>query len=86
MEVQPTGIDNAKLRDKIAHFDGVEEVTDLHTFALAGQKNILSVHITMKNSGDMDKAREINEKVLILSKKNNLCHATTQILWFINKI
>lgn len=36
MEVQPTGVDNAKLREKISAFDGVEEVTDLHTFALAG--------------------------------------------------
>ena len=68
MEVQPTGIDNENLRKKIAAIDGVEECSDLHTFALAGQKNILSVHITMKNSGDMDKAREINEKVLKTTK------------------
>jgi Co/Zn/Cd efflux system component len=37
--------------------DGVEEVSDIHTFALAGQKNVLSCHITMTNSGDIEKAR-----------------------------
>jgi Co/Zn/Cd efflux system component len=36
MEVQPTGCDNEKLRKEIAAIDGVEDVPDLHTFALAG--------------------------------------------------
>jgi cobalt-zinc-cadmium efflux system protein len=63
MEVQPTGIDNESLRKKITDLDGVEECSDLHTFALAGQKNVLSCHIIMKQSGDIAKAREINAKV-----------------------
>lgn len=36
MEVAPTGTDNEKLRNQIEHLDGVEQVDDLHTFALAG--------------------------------------------------
>tara|TARA_B110000285_G_scaffold227998_1_gene290248 strand:- start:201 stop:359 length:159 start_codon:yes stop_codon:yes gene_type:complete len=47
MEVQPSGVDNEALREKITAMDGVEEVSDIHTFALAGQKNVLSCHITM---------------------------------------
>ena len=63
MEVQPTGVDNESLREKIAKIDGVDSVDDLHSFALAGSKNVFSCHIKMVNSGDIDKAREINEKV-----------------------
>lgn len=80
MEVQPTGIDNESLRKKVAAIDGVEECTDLHTFALAGQKNVLSCHVVMKDSGDIEKAREINAAILKLAKNNNLVHITTQIL------
>merc|ERR1712166_1667367 len=36
MEVQPKGCDNQKLREQIEAMDGVQEVSDLHTFALAG--------------------------------------------------
>jgi len=34
----------------------------------------------MKDSGNIEKAREINAAILKLAKKNNLVHTTTQIL------
>lgn len=56
MEVQPTGVDTDAIRREILTYDGVEKVTDIHTFALAGQKNVLSVHILIKEDGDMNLA------------------------------
>jgi cation diffusion facilitator family transporter len=45
MESTPKGIDTSKIRNKIMEVEGVQAVTDLHVWSLAGNKNILTAHI-----------------------------------------
>lgn len=46
MEATPDEIDHAKLEDEIRGIEGVEDVHDLHVWALTSGKNACSAHIT----------------------------------------
>lgn len=47
MEVQPNTVDSEKIRGQIQKLPDVESVDDMHTWALAGSKNIMTVHVTL---------------------------------------
>jgi len=47
MEVQPPSVDALKVRAKILKIPEVDTVDDIHTWALAGSKNIMTVHVTL---------------------------------------
>lgn len=45
MESKPKGIEPAQIKKEIMQVQGVKAVADLHVWALAGNKNILTAHI-----------------------------------------
>jgi len=47
MESQPTGIDTDMLREQILSIKEVEKIDDMHCWAIAGNKNVLTVHIKL---------------------------------------
>jgi cation diffusion facilitator family transporter len=47
MESVPKGIEPEKLRKSILSVQGVTQVTDIHVWALGGNKNVLTAHITV---------------------------------------
>lgn len=47
MEVQPPSVDAHAIRAKILKIPEVDTVDDIHTWALAGSKNIMTVHVTL---------------------------------------
>lgn len=55
MEVQPNSVDADKIRDSITNIAEVESIDDLHTWALAGSKHIMTVHVTLRPITNEDK-------------------------------
>jgi Co/Zn/Cd efflux system component len=54
MESKPKGIEPADIKKEIMKVEGVKSVTDLHVWALGGNKNILTAHILIENPGDKE--------------------------------
>jgi Co/Zn/Cd efflux system component len=48
MEVQPNTVDSINLKREIERIEDVKYVEDMHVWALAGSKNIMTVHVTLK--------------------------------------
>jgi solute carrier family 30 (zinc transporter), member 2 len=54
MESTPKGLEPEKLRKRILSVHGVTQVTDLHVWALAGNKNVLTAHISVAEPKDSE--------------------------------
>ena len=56
MESEPNGVDSQKLKTQISELKDVKRIDDFHIWALAGNKNLLTVHVVLKhyhhNSGE----------------------------------
>ena len=52
MEFEPNGIDSQKIKEKVLGLQEVENVEDLHLWALAGNKNVMTIHVKLKPSPD----------------------------------
>jgi Co/Zn/Cd efflux system component len=48
MESTPKSIRTDKIRERILLVKGVDSIDDFHVWAIAGDKYILSAHITLK--------------------------------------
>ena len=83
MESQPTGIDTAKLREQILAIKEVELIDDMHCWAIAGNKNVLTVHIKLfpEEHGDSSsRNQKVYNQVKTFINKLDICHFTAQIL------
>ena len=47
MEGKPKEVDNKELKKKIMNIKNVQDVRDLHTWTLAGGKNVMTCHIEL---------------------------------------
>jgi len=47
MEGAPKEVDNTKLKESIMKIKNVQDVKDLHTWTLAGGKNVMTCHIEL---------------------------------------
>ena len=55
MEQMPKGMTSKYIKLELLKIEGVRNVADLHCWALAGGKNILTAHIYLsKNSSDVN--------------------------------
>lgn len=77
IDAVPRGISWTAVRETIQSFDGVEEVHDLHIWALSTQENALSAHLYMPGNQLGDASRK--ELVTILREKHKIHHATIQV-------
>ena len=86
MEVQPNTVDSIHLRRDIERLDDVEYVEDLHVWALAGSKNVMTVHVRLREQTGENQipAENRNRKVHFLIgeivDKYDISHFTAQIL------
>jgi len=53
MEVQPHVIDTQELKDDILAIDGVEQIEDIHVWALSTGNNYMTVHIKKVNDNEI---------------------------------
>jgi cobalt-zinc-cadmium efflux system protein len=73
----PSGISWIKVRESLQAEPGVQEVHDLHIWAISTQENALSVHLYMPEAPLSDEARQ--QLVKMLRDKHNIHHATIQV-------
>ncbi|MGQ3890286.1 cation diffusion facilitator family transporter [Legionella sp. CNM-1927-20] len=73
----PRGISWLAVLETLKAVEGVEQVHDLHIWALSTQENALSVHLYMPTTSLTDNARQ--QLTQILKEKHNIHHATIQV-------
>lgn len=73
----PRTISWSEVREQLENVDGVQQVHDLHIWALSTKENALSVHLWMPDKPLSDQERQ---KIgLMLKEKYKIHHATIQI-------
>ncbi|WP_133128277.1 cation diffusion facilitator family transporter [Legionella nagasakiensis] len=73
----PRGISIVRVRQLLKSQEGVEDVHDLHVWALSTQENALSVHLWMPDKPLSDVARQMLSKKL--RDEYNIHHTTFQV-------
>ena len=54
---------------------GVKAVTDLHVWALAGNKNVLTAHIKIAEAKD-EEIKRVHDEVMQKLEGQDICHIT----------
>ena len=73
----PRNISWSEVRETLAAIEGVEEVHDLHIWAISTQENALSVHLYLPEKQLSDERRQ--QLLYVLREKHNIHHATIQV-------
>ncbi|WP_419419339.1 cation diffusion facilitator family transporter [Legionella sp. D16C41] len=73
----PRGISWLSVLEVLKSEEGVEQVHDLHIWALSTQENALSAHLYMPNKPLTDVARQ--RLIQVLKDKHNIHHTTIQV-------
>ncbi|MBA2656676.1 MAG: cation transporter [Tatlockia sp.] len=77
IDAVPRGISWNEVIDTLKAEPGVQEVHDLHIWAISTQENALSVHLYMPNKILSDEARQ--KLIKLLREKHKIHHATIQV-------
>jgi cobalt-zinc-cadmium efflux system protein len=77
IDAVPRGISWWDVRAELEGMPGVEQVHDLHIWALSTRENALSVHLYMPNKTLSDEARQ--RLVNLLREKHSIHHVTVQV-------
>ena len=86
MEMTPEDIDCERIKEKILSIPEVDYIDDFHCWALAGGKNMLSMHIYLKRGDDemslpsSDDIHKVYQKANHIVKKYHVLHSTLQVL------
>lgn len=63
MEVQPHVIDTQELKDDILAIDGVEQIEDIHVWALSTGNNYMTVHIKKVSDNEIYTSQDVYDKL-----------------------
>jgi len=74
----PVDIDVAELTEQLQQFKGIENVHDLHVWSVDGNYNVLTIHIVMVNSLDIQEITELKVKIRNSLKIKGIQHATIE--------
>jgi cobalt-zinc-cadmium efflux system protein len=77
LDAAPRGIDVAEVQDWLQARPGVEEVHDLHIWAMSTTETALTAHLTRPANGDCDTF--LHETCEGLARRFNIGHATLQV-------
>jgi cobalt-zinc-cadmium efflux system protein len=77
LDAAPRGIDVAEVQDWLQARPGVEEVHDLHIWAMSTTETALTAHLTRPANGDCDAF--LHETCEGLARRFNIGHATLQV-------
>ena len=80
MQAHPTGVDHERVRDRLLAIEGVQGLSDLHTWTLDGSFVVGSVHLVVLTH-DLKQARQIKDKARNLLKELGVGHATIELEW-----
>jgi len=74
----PDEVDMTDISEHLLHFGGVESVHDLHVWSVDGTYNVLTVHVVLNNSLDMEKLAELKAAIRDSLKEEGIQHATIE--------
>jgi cation diffusion facilitator family transporter len=74
----PIEVDVTDISTHLQQFDGVESVHDLHVWSVDGTYNVLTVHIVLNNSQEMDKLAELKAAIRDSLRQEGIQHATIE--------
>jgi len=77
LDAAPKGVDVAKVRDWLAALPGVEEIHDLHIWAMSTTETALTAHVIRPANGDGDQF--LHTACEGLAVRFNIGHATLQV-------
>jgi cobalt-zinc-cadmium efflux system protein len=74
----PAEVDMAGISTHIQQFDGVESVHDLHIWSVDGTYNVLTVHVVLNNTLEMEKLAELKANIRESLHERGIQHATIE--------
>jgi len=74
----PAEVDITDIAEHLQQFDGVENVHDLHVWSIDGNYNVLTVHVVLNNSLEMEKLAELKIAIRESLKGKGIEHATIE--------
>lgn len=74
----PLDLDISNITNQLQLFDGVNNVHDLHIWSVDGIYNVLTVHVVVNNTLDMEKLAELKISLRHTLKQNGIEHATIE--------
>ncbi|MDR3653177.1 MAG: cation diffusion facilitator family transporter [Paludibacter sp.] len=74
----PIEVDINDIAAHLQQFDGVENIHDLHVWSVDGTYNVLTVHIVLNNSLEMEKLAELKAAIRDSLQAKGIQHATIE--------
>lgn len=74
----PDEVSLADLSAHIQQFEGVESIHDLHIWSIDGTYNVLTVHVVLNNSLNMEKLAELKATIRDSLQEKGIQHATIE--------
>jgi len=74
----PAKVDMTDIAAHLQQFDGVESVHDLHVWSVDGTYNVLTVHVVLNNTLDMEKLAELKAAIRDSLREEGIQHATIE--------
>lgn len=74
----PEDINIAEISEKLQQLKGIEDIHDLHVWSVDGNYNILTVHVVMNKSLEIEKMTELKGKIRNSLKQQGIQHATIE--------
>ena len=74
----PIEVDITAVSEHLQQFEGVDNVHDLHVWSVDGNYNVLTVHVVLNNSLDMEKLAELKAQIRDSLQEKGIQHATIE--------
>jgi cobalt-zinc-cadmium efflux system protein len=74
----PVEVDITAVSENLQQFEGVDNVHDLHVWSVDGNYNVLTVHVVLNNSLDMEKLAELKAQIRDSLQEKGIQHATIE--------
>lgn len=74
----PAEVDITAISEHLQQLEGVENVHDLHVWSVDGNYNVLTVHVVLNNSSDMEKLAELKAQIRESLQEKGIQHATIE--------
>lgn len=74
----PLELDITVITEHLQHFDEVESIHDLHIWSVDGNYNVLTVHMVLNKSLEMEKLAELKAQIRDSLQEKGIQHATIE--------
>ena len=80
LEATPAGLDLAVLVEAVSSDPGVDEVHDVHAWALSSDVHALSAHVVMNGHPTLEEAQVVGDRIKrLIAERFRITHATLEL-------